>query len=144
MTGHSESSASAQLPTDLLPCVVQLGFGGSRHLLPKELDAETRARLEKQIEDKLALIESNLRAIREYLDERIEEVEELEDEIKGAGVFQCLLYAGTTSAPGPVTGRPSRWTVPAVGGSSPATIRSNVLLPMPGPPTIATRMVHAL
>ncbi len=35
----------------------------------------------KQIEDKLALIESNLRAIREYLDERIEEVEELEDEI---------------------------------------------------------------
>jgi hypothetical protein len=35
----------------------------------------------KQVEDKLALIESNLRAIREYLDERIEEVEELEDEI---------------------------------------------------------------
>jgi len=35
----------------------------------------------KQIEDKLALIESNIRAIREYLDERIEEVEELEDEI---------------------------------------------------------------
>jgi len=35
----------------------------------------------KQIEDKRALIESNLRAIREYLDERIEEVEELEDEI---------------------------------------------------------------
>jgi len=35
----------------------------------------------KRIEDKLSLIESNLRAIREYLDERIEEVEELEDEI---------------------------------------------------------------
>ena len=35
----------------------------------------------KQVEDKLALIESNLRAIREYLDERIEEVQELEDEI---------------------------------------------------------------
>ena len=35
----------------------------------------------KMIEDKLYLIESNLRALREYLDERIEEVEELEDEI---------------------------------------------------------------
>jgi hypothetical protein len=35
----------------------------------------------KQVEDKLALIESNLRAIREYLDERIEEVQELEDEM---------------------------------------------------------------
>jgi hypothetical protein len=35
----------------------------------------------KLIEDKLSLIESNLRAIREYLDERIGEVEELEDEI---------------------------------------------------------------
>jgi hypothetical protein len=35
----------------------------------------------KLIEDKLSLIESNLRAIREYLDERIEEVEELEGEI---------------------------------------------------------------
>ena len=35
----------------------------------------------KLIEDKLSLIESNLRAIREYLDERIAEVEELEDEI---------------------------------------------------------------
>lgn len=35
----------------------------------------------KQVEDKLALIESNLRAIREYLDERIVEVQELEDEI---------------------------------------------------------------
>jgi hypothetical protein len=37
----------------------------------------------KQVEDKLALIESNLRAIREYLDERIEEVQELADEIMG-------------------------------------------------------------
>lgn len=35
----------------------------------------------KVIEDKLYLIESNLRALREYLDERIEEVEGLEDEI---------------------------------------------------------------
>jgi len=35
----------------------------------------------KQVEDKLALIESNLRAIREYLEERIVEVQELEDEI---------------------------------------------------------------
>ena len=35
----------------------------------------------KLIEDKLSLIESNLRALREYLDERIVEVEELEDEI---------------------------------------------------------------
>jgi hypothetical protein len=35
----------------------------------------------KLIEDKLSLIESNLRAVREYLDERIAEVEELEDEI---------------------------------------------------------------
>jgi len=35
----------------------------------------------KRVEDILTLIESNLRAIREYLDERIAEVEELEEEI---------------------------------------------------------------
>ena len=35
----------------------------------------------KRIEDILTLIESNLRATREYLDERIAEVQELEDEI---------------------------------------------------------------
>lgn len=35
----------------------------------------------KLIEDKLALIESNLRAVREYLDERIAEIQELSDEI---------------------------------------------------------------
>jgi hypothetical protein len=35
----------------------------------------------KRVEDLLALVESNLRAIREYVNERLEEVEELEDEI---------------------------------------------------------------
>jgi len=35
----------------------------------------------KRVEDLLALIESNVRAIREYVDERLEEVEELEDQI---------------------------------------------------------------
>ena len=35
----------------------------------------------KLIEDKLALIESNIRAVREYLDERVAEVQELSDEI---------------------------------------------------------------
>ena len=35
----------------------------------------------KRIEDILTLIESNMRAIREYLDERLAEVQELEDEI---------------------------------------------------------------
>jgi hypothetical protein len=35
----------------------------------------------KLVEDKLALIESNLRAIREYLDERTAEIQELSDEI---------------------------------------------------------------
>ncbi len=35
----------------------------------------------KLIEDKLALIESNIRAIREYLDERVTEIQELSDEI---------------------------------------------------------------
>jgi hypothetical protein len=35
----------------------------------------------KLIEDKLALIESNLRAVREYLDERTAEIQELSDEI---------------------------------------------------------------
>lgn len=35
----------------------------------------------KRVEDLLALIESNIRAIREYVDERLEEVEELEDEV---------------------------------------------------------------
>ena len=35
----------------------------------------------KLIEDKLALIESNIRAVREYLDERAAEVQELSDEI---------------------------------------------------------------
>jgi archaellum component FlaC len=35
----------------------------------------------KRVEDLLALVESNIRAIREYLDERLEEVEELEDQI---------------------------------------------------------------
>lgn len=35
----------------------------------------------KLIEDKLALIESNVRAIREYLDERTSEIQELSDEI---------------------------------------------------------------
>ena len=35
----------------------------------------------KRVEDLLALIESNIRAIREYVDERLEEVEELEDQI---------------------------------------------------------------
>jgi len=35
----------------------------------------------KLIEDKLALIESNIRAIREYLDERTMEIQELSDEI---------------------------------------------------------------
>lgn len=35
----------------------------------------------KLIEDKLALIESNIRAIREYLDERAAEIQELSDEI---------------------------------------------------------------
>jgi hypothetical protein len=36
---------------------------------------------QKLIEDKLALIESNIRAVREYLDERAAEVQELSDEI---------------------------------------------------------------
>jgi archaellum component FlaC len=35
----------------------------------------------KRVEDLLSLVESNLRAIREYVDERLEEVEELEDQI---------------------------------------------------------------
>jgi archaellum component FlaC len=35
----------------------------------------------KRVEDLLGLVESNIRAIREYLDERLEEVEELEDQI---------------------------------------------------------------
>jgi predicted DNA-binding protein YlxM (UPF0122 family) len=35
----------------------------------------------KRVEDLLELIEANLRAIREYVDERLEEVEELEDQI---------------------------------------------------------------
>jgi archaellum component FlaC len=35
----------------------------------------------KRVEDLLALVESNLRAIRDYVDERLEEVEELEDQI---------------------------------------------------------------
>ncbi|MFA5294529.1 MAG: hypothetical protein WC382_03310 [Methanoregulaceae archaeon] len=35
----------------------------------------------KLIEDKLALIESNIRAMKEYLDERAAEVQELSDEI---------------------------------------------------------------
>ena len=35
----------------------------------------------KRVEDLLALVESNIRAIQEYLDERLEEVEELEDQI---------------------------------------------------------------
>ncbi|HMZ31025.1 MAG TPA: hypothetical protein PLM60_04535 [Methanoregulaceae archaeon] len=35
----------------------------------------------KLIEDKLALIESNIRAIREYLDERTMEIQELSDDI---------------------------------------------------------------
>ena len=35
----------------------------------------------KLIEDKLAMIESNLRATREYLDERTAEIQELSDEI---------------------------------------------------------------
>ena len=35
----------------------------------------------KLIEDKLALIESNIRAVREYLDERTAEIQELSDEI---------------------------------------------------------------
>jgi archaellum component FlaC len=35
----------------------------------------------KRVEDLLSLVESNLRAIREYVSERLEEVEELEDEI---------------------------------------------------------------
>ncbi len=35
----------------------------------------------KRVEDLLALIESNIRAIREYVDERLQEVEELEDQV---------------------------------------------------------------
>jgi hypothetical protein len=35
----------------------------------------------KLVEDKLALIESNIRAVREYLDERTAEIQELSDEI---------------------------------------------------------------
>jgi archaellum component FlaC len=35
----------------------------------------------KRVEDLLSLVESNIRAIREYVNERLEEVEELEDEI---------------------------------------------------------------
>jgi hypothetical protein len=35
----------------------------------------------KLVEDKLALIESNIRALREYLDERATEIQELSDEI---------------------------------------------------------------
>jgi hypothetical protein len=35
----------------------------------------------KRVEDLLALVESNLRAIRDYVDERLGEVEGLEDEI---------------------------------------------------------------
>jgi len=35
----------------------------------------------KRIEDKLALIESNIRAVREYLDERTAEIQEISDEI---------------------------------------------------------------
>lgn len=35
----------------------------------------------KLIEDKIALIESNIRAIREYLDERTMEIQELSDDI---------------------------------------------------------------
>jgi hypothetical protein len=35
----------------------------------------------KLVEDKLALIESNIRVVREYLDERTAEIQELSDEI---------------------------------------------------------------
>jgi hypothetical protein len=35
----------------------------------------------KLVEDKLAMIESNIRAVREYLDERTAEIQELSDEI---------------------------------------------------------------
>lgn len=35
----------------------------------------------KRVEDLLALIESNIRAIREYVDERLAEVEDLEDQV---------------------------------------------------------------
>ena len=35
----------------------------------------------KIIEDKLALIESNIRAVREYLDERTAEIQGLSDEV---------------------------------------------------------------
>jgi hypothetical protein len=41
------------------------------------------------------------------------------------------------STPGPLTGRPSSLTSPALAGSRPATMRRNVVLPQPEGPTTA-------
>src|SRR2546428_1062883 len=47
------------------------------------------------------------------------------------------------SAPGPVTGAPSTSTRPAVGASSPATIRSSVDLPQPDGPSRQMKSLSA-
>ena len=47
------------------------------------------------------------------------------------------------SGPGPPTGCPSISTRPEVGVSSPATIRSNVLLPQPDGPRIVMKSLCA-
>lgn len=63
------------------------GFQNQQNLETRELSGrwEIPMQLEKDdiklIEDKLALIESNIRAIREYLDERTMEIQELSDDI---------------------------------------------------------------
>src|SRR5205807_2498781 len=51
----------------------------------------------------------------------------------------------TTAKPGggPVTGAPSRRTTPAVGASSPAAQRNNVVLPHPDGPTTQTNSAGA-
>ena len=43
------------------------------------------------------------------------------------------------SAPGPRTGRPSSSMLPVVGVSSPATMRSSVLLPQPEGPRMVMK-----
>src|SRR5437868_10272447 len=47
------------------------------------------------------------------------------------------------SAPGPVTGAPSRSTRPVVGTSSPATMRSSVDLPQPDGPSTQMKSLSA-
>src|SRR6476646_380841 len=48
------------------------------------------------------------------------------------------------SAPGPMTSWPSRRTSPVVGASSPATMRSSVLLPQPDGPRIVMKSLSAI